>query len=143
MYLDLLSEIVSRATIPVTGNGSVLDAESAAAMAKTGVAAVMIGRAALSNPYVFSAIKAAGDVVRIPGPSLCAKHLSLLVEYRDLMKARFPEDRVLSLDAFTSVKMHTHLFRYFSGLPGAAKIRARLGQVRSYAEINDIIHSYV
>ena len=143
VYLDLLSEIVSRATIPVTGNGSVLDAESAAAMAKTGVAAVMIGRAALSNPYVFSAIKAAGDVVRIPGPSLCAKHLSLLVEYRDLMKARFPEDRVLSLDAFTSVKMHTHLFRYFSGLPGAAKIRARLGQVRSYAEINDIIHSYV
>lgn len=143
VYLDILSEIVSRATIPVTGNGSVLDAESAAAMAKTGVAAVMIGRAALSNPYVFSAIKAAGDVVRIPGPSLCAKHLSLLVEYRELMKARFPEDRVLSLDAFTSVKMHTHLFRYFSGLPGAAKIRARLGQVRSYAEINDIIYSYV
>ena len=50
---------------------------------------------------------------------------------------------MLSLDAFTSVKMHTHLFRYFSGLPGAAKIRARLGQARSHAEITDIIPASV
>lgn len=143
VYLELLSEIVSRASISVTGNGSVVDAKSAAEMEKTGVKSLMIGRAALANPYIFSVIKSGGEVFKPSGPSLCSKHLSYLVQYRELMASRFPEERILSLDAYTSVKMHTHLFRYFSGLPGAAKIRARLTQVRSYAEINDIIQMYV
>jgi hypothetical protein len=35
--------------------------------------------------------------------------------------------------------MHTHLFRYFSGRPGAAALRARLNNVRTLDEITDII----
>ena len=61
---------------------------------------------------------------------MCEKHLSLLLQFRDILAERFPNDHVSSPDAFASVKMHTHLFRYFSGLPGAAKLRARLNMVR-------------
>jgi hypothetical protein len=35
--------------------------------------------------------------------------------------------------------MHTHLFRYFNGRPGAAALRARLNAVRTLAEIRTII----
>ena len=66
-HLDLLKEVVERAKIPVTGNGSVTDGESAAAMAATGVDAVMIGRAALANPCIFTDAKASADGMRSPG----------------------------------------------------------------------------
>ena len=56
-HLDILADLVRRAKIPVTGNGSVTDAKSAAAMAATGVSAIMIGRAALANPFIFSELK--------------------------------------------------------------------------------------
>lgn len=143
VHLDLLSEIVSRAKIPVTGNGGVTDAASARAMAATGVSAVMVGRAALANPYVFSQIKEGAPSYDGGGARMCARHLSFLLEYRSRLAERFPSDRIASPDAFASVKMHTHLFRYFSGRPGAAKLRARLGSVRTLDEIYDIIDSYV
>ena len=37
-------------------------------------------------------------------------------------------------DAFAALKMRTHLFRYFSGCPGAAALRARFGTVRTLAD---------
>ena len=58
---------------------------------------------------------------------------------RDQLAARFPHDHVPSPDAFASVKMHVHLFRYFSGRPGAAALRARLNSVRTLAEIRDAV----
>jgi tRNA-dihydrouridine synthase B len=143
VHLDTLAELVSRASIPVIGNGGVKDFKSALEMAKTGVAAVMVGRAALGDPFIFSAIKEGRKADGAGGALMCEKHLSLLLQFRDILAERFPNDHVSSPDAFASVKMHTHLFRYFSGLPGAAKLRARLNMVRKLSEIYDIIHSYV
>ena len=144
VHLDELAEVVSRAKIPVTGNGSVVDAKSAAAMAATGVDAIMVGRAALAVPAIFAALKAGGvrraaygeqnDVVR--------KHLGYLLEFRRQLAERFPHDHIPSEDAFASVKMHVHLFRYFNGRPGAAALRARLNSVRTLAEIHDAIQNF-
>ena len=55
--------------------------------------------------------------------------------------AAYPNDHVPSRDAFASVKMHTHLFRYFNGRSGAAALRARLNQVRTLKEIYDCLDS--
>ena len=144
VHLDVLAELVGRAKISVVGNGSVTDAKSAAAMAKTGVSAIMIGRAALADPYVFSRLK--------EGPSAaCAdvesrrrffeRHLALILRFRDDLAGKYPNDHIPSVDAFASVKMHTHLFRYFSGRPGAAELRRRLNSVRTLAEIMEIASS--
>ena len=159
--LDTLAEVVQRAHIPVTGNGSVVDAKTAAAMAKTGVAAIMIGRAALPNPGIFGELKGAlgggqldSEAVRhrshissgaldaysISGTcSTFENHLEYLLAFRDQLAARFPNDHVPSADGFASVKMHVHLFRYFNGRPGAAALRARLNTVRTLAEIREIV----
>ncbi len=137
VHLDRLAEVVSRAKIPVTGNGSVTDAKTAAEMAKTGVAAIMVGRAALANPSIFRQLQ--GDAA-VDGVRPVERHLRYLLEFRDQLAARFPHDHLPSADGFASVKMHTHLFRYFNGRPGAAALRARLNTVRTLSEINDIIH---
>ena len=136
VHLDTLAEVVRRARIPITGNGSVVDAASAARMAATGVSAVMIGRAALANPSIFSALK--GEA-KEAGASPVSRHLAAILEFRRQLVERFPNDHIPSEDGYAAVKMHTHLFRYFNGRPGAAALRAKLNSVRTLREIYDII----
>ncbi len=136
VHLDQLAAVVARARIPVIGNGSVTDATTAAAMAATGVSAIMVGRAALANPGVFGELKGAGPA---PDRQQCfRRHLQYLLEFREQLVRAFPGDHIASADGFASVKLHTHLFRYFSGRPGAAALRARLNGIRTLAEIEDI-----
>lgn len=144
VHLDVLEEVVRRARVPVTGNGSVIDAKTAADMAKTGVSAIMIGRAALSNPLIFSQLKNASSGGGSEGTdtiALCSRHLKYCLAFREMLAAKFPQDHVPSVDGYASVKMHVHLFRYFNGRPGAAALRARLNSIRTLSEINAIISS--
>ena len=136
VHLDVLADVVSRARIPVVGNGSVVDAKSAAAMAATGVEAIMVGRAALARPDVFGLLKGVGSAQEGP-VARAERHIRYLLEFRGILAERYPGDHIPSVDGFVSVKMHTHLFRYFSGLPGAAALRARLNKVRSLADVRD------
>ena len=138
VHLDVLREIVERAHVPVTGNGSVVDAKTAAAMAATGVSAIMIGRAALSNPGIFNSLKQSNNPNNRTIEQF-RRHLGYLLEFRDQLAARFPNDHLPSPDGFASVKMHVHLFRYFNGRPGAAELRRRLNTVRTLGEIEAIV----
>ena len=159
-HLDTLAEVVARARIPVTGNGSVVDAKTAAAMAATGVDAIMIGRASLANPSIFSELKksesksgAAVGQGNFPSCVLSTAttsnydyfraHLKYLLEFRDVLARKYPNDHIPSPDAFASVKMHVHLFRYFNGRPGAAELRKRLNTVRTLDEIEEIVSSRI
>jgi len=144
VHLDVLAELVGRSRIPVVGNGSVTDAKSAAEMARTGVSAIMIGRAALSDPYIFSRLKEGASASSAGADDrrrFFERHLDLLLRYRDMLERKYPGDHIPSADAFASVKMHTHLFRYFNGRPGAAELRRRLNNVRTLAEIREIAES--
>ena len=137
-HLDTLAELVRSTALPVTGNGSVVGAAELAAMAATGVKAVMIGRAALSRPSIFAELKGDG-AAKVSKIEECKRHLKYILAFREQLSAAYPGDHVPSVDGFASVKMHTHLFRYFNGRPGAAAIRARLNTVRTLAEIKEII----
>lgn len=138
VHLDTLAEVVRRARVPVTGNGSVVDAKSAKAMAATGVDAIMVGRAALAKPGIFKALK--GELAGCaPEQDPFQTHLKYILEFRKQLAERFPNDHIPSEDAFASVKMHVHLFRYFNGRPGAAALRARLNRVRTLAEILECV----
>ncbi len=141
IHLDTLAEVVRAAHIPVIGNGSVADAATAKAMAATGVAGVLIGRAALTHPDIFAQLKGEEGFSE-DGSSLAARHLGLILDFYKQLTEKFPNEPLPSLDGYTSIKMHTHLFRYFNGRPGAAKLRARLNKVRTLAEIYSILKEF-
>ena len=139
VHLDLLAELVRAAKIPVTGNGGVKDAETARAMAETGVEAIMVGRAAIPNPYIFSALKPQPST-RNPQPStLFRDHLEALVRLLAQTAAAFPGDRLPTLDAWVTGAVRTHLARYFSGTPGAGRFRRQLAAARTLAEIESLM----
>ena len=135
--LDMLAEVVRRSKIPVVGNGSVADAASAAAMAATGVSAIMIGRAALREPDIFRRIRE-GAPAPSPGIGraigLCRRHVALAREFAEMLEGRPLGERLHDRDAWLLVKYKTHFLRYFSGCPGSAAIRAAIGTARSVSE---------
>jgi len=139
VHLETLAEVVRRAKVPVTGNGSVVDARTAAEMEKTGVSAIMIGRAALANPSIFSLLKSSQSA---QSSHPFQAHLAYLLQFRDQLAARYPDGHVPGPDGFVSVKMHVHLFRYFNGRPGAAELRKRLNSVRTIAEIRGLVGAF-
>ena len=143
-HLDLLKEVVKRAKISIIGNGSVTNLESARRVLETGVSGLMIGRAALAEPSIFRRLRTQllGETSIPNSESTIRKHLQYLLEFREILSKKYPFDHVPGPDGFASVKMHTHLFRYFNGRPGAAKLRQKLNSVRTLSEIYDIISMY-
>jgi tRNA-dihydrouridine synthase len=139
VHLDLLSELVERAKIRVGGNGGVKDAATARAMAETGVGEIMVGRAALANPQIFEVVK--GGSPECDRIETFKDHLASVIELHEALVRDFPEDHITSIDGMCSIQMHTHLFRYFSGRPGAAELRRRLNSIRTLSEILSLVAS--
>jgi len=82
--LDALSEIKRSVRIPVVANGGVVDFDSYRQLKSTGCDAVMIGRAALFKPWIFSEIKAGREGKRFEFSlsdrlSLFRRHANTLV----------------------------------------------------------------
>lgn len=121
---DLIREVKERAKIPVIGNGDIRSAERARSrLRETGVDAVMIGRGALRNPWIFKeCIGEAEDAALSPMPT------ELLRRYLQLLQAQYDTRRCLLMIRKFAVWM-TH------GYPGSAAFRARLFRTHTTAEI--------
>ena len=84
-------------------------------------------------------MKSGEDSVCADATAAFQRHLAYLLQFRDILAQKYPHDHIPSPDAFASVKMHVHLFRYFNGRPGAAELRKRLNTVRSLVEIETVV----
>ena len=123
----------ARILIPVIGNGDIDSAPKAAEMFnRYGVDAIMVGRAAIGNPWIFNAIKTFmrnGEI--IPPPDLNERiavslaHLRLAVEKKGEYKG--------------IIEMRKQYAGYFKALPGVKKIRLEMLTRRSFNEIEDML----
>lgn len=113
-----IAAVKAAVTIPVIGNGDIDSADSAARMqATTGCDAVMIGRAAWGQPWLFEAIKRArtGTAAEIPVED---KYRTVKKHFLDALEA-YPQRRAIQ-------EMRTHFAKYSRGLRGGAAVRARI-----------------
>ena len=114
------------ATIPVLGNGDVFSYEDAEAMHRqTGCDGVMIGRAAMANPWIFSARSGVSPAERI---DLAIEQLRLMAQYKG--------ERIGVLET------RKHLALYFKGLSRTSEMRRRLLTTDSLQELIDLLHSW-
>lgn len=126
---DAIKILKSHLTIPVIGNGDIWSAADALQMVEqTGCDAVMIGRGAMGNPFIYrEAVALLEHQVVLPGPGLAErfeaarKHLDLAIEYKG---------------EYTAVReMRKHFAWYCKGLRGATRVRAAINQAVTRHEL--------
>lgn len=130
---SVIADVVKAVKIPVVGNGDVVDGPSAKKLLdETGCAAVMIGRAAEGNPWIFREVKHyldTGEEMDRPGRR---EIIQTLLKHCDLMK-EIKGERV------GIQEMHHHAAWYLQGFPGASKLRREINLVNSFDELREML----
>jgi len=122
-----------RMRIPIIGNGDITSAHIAAEkFEKYGVDAIMIGRAAIGNPWIFDDIKTfiqKGELNPLPGLqeriAVSLTHLRLAIQKKGERKG--------------IIEMRKHYAGYFKGLPDFKKVRMEILTRSSYSEVEGIL----
>ena len=129
---DIIAQVKKAVGIPVIANGDIKDEQSAAIMLeKTNADAIMIGRGALGNPWVFSKINAYLDECRVlPEPSVTQKmavmlkHIQKIIEYKG---------------EYTAMREARHHAAYYTkSMRGGAKLRAEIGKLERFEQLQEL-----
>ncbi|WP_242622591.1 tRNA dihydrouridine synthase DusB [Lachnoclostridium sp. Marseille-P6806] len=136
-----IAEVREALRIPVFGNGDVTDGPSALRLFKeTGCDAVMIGRGAQGNPWIFGDIqeyllRGGDDSARSAGrhsPHGGAERKAMILRHAEL-QLRFKSPAVAMQE------MRKHVAWYIAGFPGSSRIREEVNRVESFEELRALL----
>jgi tRNA-dihydrouridine synthase B len=120
--------------IPVIGNGDIRSPEDAVRMVgETGCDAVMIGRSAATNPWIFRQIEAYVSAGRYDEPSEADRYRLLSAYFRSLVAAELP-------DAIGKMKQFACWFTH--GVRNGAELRHQVHAARTPSEVLDRVDSF-
>lgn len=127
--LNIIKKVKETVNIPVIGNGNIVDEESALRMFEyTGVDAIMVGRAAIGNPWIFQKIihyLETGN--KMEEPSLeekletMIKHIKLEVEEKG--------------EAVGIRELRKHMACYVKSIPNASKLREEINKIDTQEQL--------
>ncbi|MCM1088827.1 MAG: tRNA dihydrouridine synthase DusB [Muribaculaceae bacterium] len=132
---EIIARVKEALSIPVIGNGDIVDGESAAKMLQqTGCDGIMIGRAARGNPWIFREIAAyLEEGTSIPAPTkqerkeMMLRHCRLQLQYKG---------------EYTGVReMRKHISWYTAGMPHSAQLRQQVNMVENFNALEELIEN--
>lgn len=135
--LDEIANVKKTVSIPVIGNGDIVDGKSAKLMLdKTGCDFLMVGRGALGNPWIFQCINAyLNNETDFTEPTLEEKmdvmlcHIGTLCDYKGV--------RIGMREA------RKHAAWYIKGIRGAASFRQEIGSLSTMDELKTLAKKVV
>lgn len=134
---DVIQRVKAAVTVPVIGNGDITGPESAARLvAATGCDAVMIGRAAQGNPWIFRQVShylATGETLLAP---TAAERIDMAIRHLHDLVA-FKGERIAVLE------MRRHSAWYTRGLSQSTRARVLFNQAETEAELRQTLEAYL
>lgn len=131
---DIIAKIKKAVDIPVIANGDITDEQSAAIMLeKTNADAIMIGRGALGNPWIFRRINAYLSECRVlPDVSInekmavMLKHIQKIIEYKG---------------EYTAMREARHHAAYYTkGIRGGAALRKEISTFEHFEQLEELAY---
>lgn len=134
---DVLAEVKKHISVPFIGNGDVETPQDAKRMLDhTGADAVMIGRAALGNPWMmYQTVRYLETGELLPEPSLREK--------MDVCLLHFERLKTLKGEKVAVLEMRSHASWYLKGLRGNGKIRNAINTAVTEADLRTVINGVV
>ncbi len=135
--LDVIKQVVESVSVPVIGNGDVVDGKTALHMLEyTGCKAVMVGRGCLGNPWIFKEINAYLDSKEVlPRPTKKEVYEMIIDQY----------NRFLSLkgEHLAMLEMRSHIGWYLKGMTHAAAVKNMVNMSKSFDEVDKILKEFL
>lgn len=131
---DIIAKVKKAVDIPVIANGDIVDEQSAAIMLeKTNADAIMIGRGALGNPWIFRRINAYLSECRVlPDVSInekmavMLKHIQKIIEYKG---------------EYTAMREARHHAAYYTkGIRGGAALRKEISTFEHFEQLEELAY---
>ena len=132
---EIIKKLKQEVSIPVIGNGDIKSPQDALKMFEfAGVDGIMIGRAAIGNPWIFMQIQEYlqnGKMIEISNE----KRLKIILEHIELQVEELGEN--------TGIKeMRKHMTYYLKGLKDASAIRQKINTIETKDELVECITEY-
>ncbi len=136
---DVIAAVAEAVSIPVIGNGDINSADAACRrLRETKVAGIMIGRAAMNHPWIFSEIRQALEGGAIPEPPTARAQWDFI-----LLHCTKEIEWWGGRELFAMKAMRARLMAYTRGMPGGPRLREKLQRVESLAELRNIADGYL
>ncbi|MFA7195286.1 MAG: tRNA-dihydrouridine synthase, partial [Candidatus Neomarinimicrobiota bacterium] len=133
---SLIRELKAALSIPLIGNGDIKSPEDAGRMLEeTGCDGVMIGRAAIGNPWLFSSILHFLQKKEILPPPDKAAIAETFFRHVELQGAHHPL-------MYAGNLFKTHAAAYIRGMDGAAHLRYEMNRAKDLEQIRTLATTF-
>jgi tRNA-dihydrouridine synthase B len=129
---DVIAQVAAAVKVPVIGNGDIAGAHDAERRMKTGVRGLMLGRAAMSAPWIFRETKAYlanGEIVDPP---------TLEERWKLILRHCLLHVREWGVEEPAVHSMRARLMAYSKSMPEAKRLREKFSQVSTIADVESI-----